>query len=208
MTQLVVPANIDKYERIYRQGYDKKYPNLDLVRLEGWYFGKKPGRLLDYGAGTGVNALHMAECGYGVIAVDAAKESVALMKSKLKNMAAAQWVSPDATELPFENDGFDYIVCMSVLSLLETKERISTLVGEFFRVLKPGGGLKMFEHTGSRIFPFNLILNLMNPLCRNVGPEVNRDTPANVLAAGFSVGKVTNIFLDVVKTIEALAPKT
>ncbi len=139
MTRLVVPANIDKYERIYRQGYDKKYPNLDLVRLEGWYFNKKPGRLLDYGAGTGVNALHMAECGYNVVAVDAAKESVALMKSKLKNMAAAQWVSPDATALPFEDDGFDYIVCMSVLSLLETKERISTLVDEFFRVLKPGG---------------------------------------------------------------------
>ncbi len=76
------------------------------------------------------------------------------------------------------------------------------------RVLKPGGRLKMFEHTGSRIFPFNFILNLMNPLCRNVGPEVNRDTTANVRAAGFTVGKVTNVFLDVVKTIEAVAPKT
>ncbi len=76
------------------------------------------------------------------------------------------------------------------------------------RVIKPGGSLKMFEHTGSRIFPFNLILNLMNPLCRNLGPEVNRDTPANVQAAGFDVRKVTNLFLDTVKTIEAVAPKT
>ncbi len=76
------------------------------------------------------------------------------------------------------------------------------------RVLKPGGSLKMFEHTGSRIFPFNLILNLMNPLCRNLGPEINRDTPANVRAAGFTVRKVTNLFLDVVKTIEAVAPNS
>ena len=32
------------------------------------------------------------------------------------------------------------------------------------RVLKPGGELFMFEHTGSRWFPFNVMLNLMSPL--------------------------------------------
>jgi ubiquinone/menaquinone biosynthesis C-methylase UbiE len=74
------------------------------------------------------------------------------------------------------------------------------------RVLKPGGVLRMFEHTGSRVFPFNLMLEAVNPLCRNLGPELNRDTVANVRAAGFEVNKVTNIYLDVVKTIEATAP--
>ena len=66
----------------------------------------------------------------------------------------------------------------------------------------------MFEHTGSRWFPFNLMLNVMNPVCRKLGPEVNRDTVSNVQAAGFDIRKVTNIFLDVVKTIEATAPVT
>lgn len=74
------------------------------------------------------------------------------------------------------------------------------------RVLKPGGYLGMFEHTGSHIFPFNLMLNLMNPIARHFGPEINRDTVANVRAAGFEITRVTNIFLDVVKTIEATAP--
>ena len=41
-----------------------------------------------------------------------------------------------------------------------------------------------------------------------IGPEVNRDTVSNVQAAGFDIRKVTNIFLDVVKTIEATAPVT
>lgn len=76
------------------------------------------------------------------------------------------------------------------------------------RVLKPGGVLKMFEHTGSATFPFSLMLNVVNPLCRHLGPELNRDTVANVRAAGFEVSKVNNIFLDVVKTIEARAPVT
>ena len=74
------------------------------------------------------------------------------------------------------------------------------------RVLKPGGKLGMFEHTGSRYFPFNVMLNAMNPVCRMLGPEINRDTVANVREAGFVIDKVTNIYLDVVKTIEASAP--
>lgn len=76
------------------------------------------------------------------------------------------------------------------------------------RVLKPGGQLRMFEHTGSRLFPFNIMLNVMNPVFRNLGPEINRNTVANVQAAGFELHKVTNIFLDVVKTIEATAPSS
>jgi len=76
------------------------------------------------------------------------------------------------------------------------------------RVLKPGGKLGMFEHTGSHQFPFSLMLTLWNPVCRLLGPEVNRDTVANVRAAGFKIDRVTNIYLDVVKIIEATAPLT
>ncbi len=76
------------------------------------------------------------------------------------------------------------------------------------RVLRPGGTLGMFEHTGSRIFPFGAMLNLMNPVARRLGPEVNRDTVGNVRAAGFEITRVTNIYLDVVRTIEAVSPGT
>ena len=74
------------------------------------------------------------------------------------------------------------------------------------RVLRPGGELFMFEHTGSRYFPFNLMLNLMSPLSRRFGPEMNRDTEANVARAGFAVADVEPVYLDVVKMIRAVAP--
>ena len=74
------------------------------------------------------------------------------------------------------------------------------------RVLKPGGELCMFEHTGSRYFPFNLMLNLMTPLSRRFGPEMNRDTVANVARAGFEVTAVEPVYLDVVKMIRAVPP--
>jgi phosphatidylethanolamine/phosphatidyl-N-methylethanolamine N-methyltransferase len=74
------------------------------------------------------------------------------------------------------------------------------------RVLKPGGELCMFEHTGSRYYPFRAMMNLMSPLTEAIGPAMNRDTTANVLAAGFELVEVNNVFLDVVKTITARRP--
>ena len=74
------------------------------------------------------------------------------------------------------------------------------------RVLKPGGTIGMFEHTGSRFFPFGLMLNLMTPLTRRLGPELNRDTPANVQQAGFVDVRVQPVYLDVVKVIRAATP--
>jgi hypothetical protein len=70
-------------------------------------------------------------------------------------------------------------------------------------LLKPGGEMRMFEHTGSRWFPFNVMLNLMTPLSRRYGPEMNRPTVKNVAEAGFRVRSVENLYLDVLKVIVA-----
>lgn len=74
------------------------------------------------------------------------------------------------------------------------------------RVLKPGGTIGMFEHTGSRFFPFSLMLDLMTPLTRRLGPELNRDTSENVRRAGFADVTVEPVYLDVVKIIRARRP--
>jgi SAM-dependent methyltransferase len=145
MNTLVVPANVEKYEDVYRGGYDKRYPTLDLVRLEGWYFKKQPGKALDFACGTGVNMIHLLECGYSVIGVDASQQSVNMVRRKLgarPELAARAQVlrlHGDDARLPFADGEFDYVVSMSVLSLLESKSRIQMLVDEFHRILKPGG---------------------------------------------------------------------
>jgi ubiquinone/menaquinone biosynthesis C-methylase UbiE len=74
------------------------------------------------------------------------------------------------------------------------------------RVLKPGGTIGMFEHTGSQFFPFSLMLDLMTPLTRRFGPELNRDTSENVRRAGFADVVAEPVFLDVVKIIRARRP--
>jgi len=109
----------------------------------------------------------------------------------------------DVHDMEFSDGSFDQVfTSCTFCSVPRPVEGLKMLL----RVLKPGGELHMFEHTGSRIFPFNVMMNLMTPLTRLVGPELNRDTVANVRIAGFDIAAVNNIFLDMVKTIHAVKP--
>ena len=135
---------IDSWEHAYRKGMDKRYPTLELVRLEKWYFGGKPGRTLDYGFGTGTNLIHLLECGYPVDGIDASQGAVTLVEQKLqrradiRSRATLTHLDRQMARLPFADEIFDYIVCLSVLSLLGSRERVQQLLQEFRRVMKPG----------------------------------------------------------------------
>lgn len=108
----------------------------------------------------------------------------------------------DVHDMPYEPGTFDQVfTSCTFCSVPRPIEGLEALR----RVLKPGGELHMFEHTGSRYFPFSLMMNLMTPLSRRVGPEMNRTTVENVVAAGFALENVDHVFLDVVKTISARA---
>lgn len=144
--ELVQPEVLQKWEKAYTQGSDKRYPSIDLVRLEYWFFGHtEGGQLLEYGFGTGVNTIHLLECGYHVLGIDAAKGAKQLVEKKLelypgiKDRANLIHLTENADRLPVEDNKFEYLICMSVLSLLGSKERVTYLLSEFVRVLKPGG---------------------------------------------------------------------
>lgn len=78
---------------------------------------------------------------------------------------------------------------------------------ELYRCLKPGGMLLMFEHVRSRFGPIALLQDLLTPITRRMGPDMNRDTVANVLRAGFELCREDNLYVDVVKAIVARRPR-
>jgi ubiquinone/menaquinone biosynthesis C-methylase UbiE len=108
----------------------------------------------------------------------------------------------DVHEMDFEPGRFDQVfTSCTFCSVPNPVDGLAALA----RVMKPGGELHMFEHTGSRWFPFSLMMNVMTPLSRRLGPEMNRDTVGNVQRAGFRLDDVRHVYLDVVKTIHATA---
>ena len=106
----------------------------------------------------------------------------------------------DVEHLAFRDDVFDTVV--TSCTFCSVPDPVAGL-RELRRVLKPGGELRMFEHTGSRWFPFWAMLHVMTPITRRFGPEMNRDTVSNVQRAGFQLRSVRNVYLDVVKIIVA-----
>jgi hypothetical protein len=64
----------------------------------------------------------------------------------------------------------------------------------------------MFEHVRSRFGPIAVLQDLMTPITRRLGPDMNRETVANVVRAGFELCREENVYLDIVKAIQARRP--
>jgi len=141
---LVDPEVIKGWEQAYQTGMDKRFPTLELVRLQKWYFGTQSGRVLEYGFGTGMNLIHLLECGYHVEGLEASRGAFPLVEKKLaqrpdiRSRATLAHLEASAERLPYADAVFDHIVCLSVLSLLGSRARVERLLQEFLRIMKPG----------------------------------------------------------------------
>ena len=137
-------AAIEQYEKAAK-GDVKQYPSLELVRIEKKFFEEKKGKLLEYAFGSGCNTIHLLKCGYQVHGIDVSSNWLKRTKERIKkikfikNQPNLFLLDPIKNKLPFEDNSFDYIVAMSVLSLLGSEEKIKNLLKEFKRILKPSG---------------------------------------------------------------------
>lgn len=161
------------------------------------------GEILFLALGTGLD-LRFFPPGRRITAIDISPAMVARAQARVAAYEGTmQTMVMDVHEMTFPDHHFDQIFTSCTFCSVPDPVRGLTALR---RVLKPGGTLHMFEHTGSHLPPFRGMLNLMTPLMRPIGPEMNRPTVENVRAAGFNVTSVCNIYLDVVKTIEAVNP--
>ena len=161
--------------------------------------------VLDLGCGHGGPGVAVArQTGARVTGISISTEQVARANARAAAAGLADRVEfrhANALELPFEVSSFDAVLAFESIIHMPDREHV---LGQVHRVLKPGGQLLMFEHVRSKIGPFSILLDLMTPLSRRVGPELNRDTVGNVLKAGFRLRREENVYLDIVKSIEAV----
>jgi ubiquinone/menaquinone biosynthesis C-methylase UbiE len=162
----------------------------------------KPGaRILFVALGTGLD-IPCFPPDRKLTAIDISPQMVARAQSRLTDYdGEIDARVADVNELDYPDEHFDQV--FTSCTFCSVPNPIAGL-RELRRVLKTGGDLYMFEHTGSRWFPFNAMMNLMTPLTSRVGPDMNRPTADNVRRAGFELKDIDNVFLDVVKTIHAV----
>jgi len=166
-------------------------------------FAKMTGRCLMVAAGTG-NDFRYFPPGLAVTAIDISPGMVERASRKAGHYDGQLDVQVmDVQALQFGDATFDAAV--TSCTLCSVPDPIRGL-RELYRCLKPGGRLLLFEHVRSRFGPIALLQDLMTPITRQIGPDMNRDTVANVLRAGFEVCWEENVYVDVVKAIEARRP--
>lgn len=96
--------------------------------------------ILDVGCGVGATACYLARHhGCQVVGVDIREAMVARARDRAGREGLEERVEfrvADARDLPFEDAHFDAVVCESVVTFVEDKQRV---VSECARVVSPGG---------------------------------------------------------------------
>jgi ubiquinone/menaquinone biosynthesis C-methylase UbiE len=163
-------------------------------------FSKIRGETLMVAAGTG-NDFQFFPADQKILAIDISPKMLERAAKKAASYCGSiELREMDVCALPFPDASFDTVA--TVCTFCSVPEPVAGL-RELRRVLKPGGQMLMFEHVRSRIGALGMVLDLMTPLSRRFGPELNRDTVGNVLRAGFALRREENVYLDIVKIIEA-----
>lgn len=95
---------------------------------------------LDAGCGAGIVTREVAKRGHQVVGIDYSYDMIEKAHSicNTDGNLRVKFSQVDVESLPFKDSSFDMIVCLGVVTYLESEEKV---LHEFSRVLKPGGVL-------------------------------------------------------------------
>jgi SAM-dependent methyltransferase len=147
------------------------------------------GRVLEVGAGTGINVEHYAEGIEELVLVEPERAMVRKLEQRLRELGReARIVEAEAEALPFPDGSFDAVVCTLVLCNVGNPQ---SALREMRRVLRPGGSFLFLEHVRSDDPRTARLQDRINPVWRFVanGCNCNRRT-LSFIEGLFSVAEV------------------
>jgi ubiquinone/menaquinone biosynthesis C-methylase UbiE len=192
--------------------WDRAAPSFDLMNAavelrfgaaKRKCFTRASGRTLLAAVGTGLDLCYFPE-GIDLVAIDISEKMIEKAAEKTGDVrGTVRLVRADVQLLGFADGVFD--TAATSCTFCSVPDPVMGL-REIFRVLRPGGKLLMFEHVRSDIFWMGPMLDLVTPLTRRFGPDLNRRTRENIIRAGFRLSREENVYLDMVKLFEAEKP--
>jgi ubiquinone/menaquinone biosynthesis C-methylase UbiE len=109
--------------------------------------GMANGRVLELGAGTGLNLPHYSDAVEELVLTEPAAPMLSKLRRRARRNGRNATVVPASAEsLPFEDASFDTVVSTLVLCTVDDPRRV---IAEINRVLRPGGRLLFLEHVRS-----------------------------------------------------------
>ncbi|MDB4951093.1 MAG: Methyltransferase type 11 [Gemmatimonadetes bacterium] len=98
--------------------------------------------VLDAGCGAGRNLVYLLRAGFRVAAVDADVDAVARVRALAAELApsldAGRFRVAAVEALPFSDAAFDFVISSAVLHFARDEAHFRAMLGEMWRVLRPG----------------------------------------------------------------------
>ncbi|WP_253816748.1 class I SAM-dependent methyltransferase [Myxococcus xanthus] len=141
------------------------------------------GHVLEVGTGTGLALPGYPDTVTAVTAIDV--DEAALVRAQ-RRRPDARLLYASVESLPFPAASFDAVVSSLVFCSVEAPARA---LAEIFRVLRPGGALRMLEHVRAPSPALATVQDLLTPAWMRVsgGCRLDRETFDLVRRAGFDI---------------------
>ncbi|MCX4834058.1 class I SAM-dependent methyltransferase [Streptomyces sp. NBC_01016] len=175
------------FARYYAQVVERVEPVMAPIRRE--LVAGLSGRVLEIGAGTGIGFGHYPTTVSEVVAIEPERSLRRIAVDAAQRVDVPVDVVPGAAEaLPVKSEAYDAVVLSTVLCSVRNVERS---LGEVWRVLRPGGEVRFFEHVRAPGCGMRLVQGALDrtlwPLCVG-GCHLRRDAIGSLRAAGFELG--------------------
>ena len=191
------PARYDEvapyYERVM-----SPFQRWGLVKLRHETLSQLPaGRVLEIGAGTGLNFVHYPPDAHGV-ATEFSREMLKIASSKSKP-PRVQLLQNRAEGLPFKTHSFDAAFATLVFCSVAAPAQA---FAELRRVVRPGGTVLLLEHVrpGGILGPLFDVMNFFS--VRLFDDHGNRRTAKIVSEAGFEILDVKSRLFGIINLIK------
>ncbi len=140
------------------------------------------GRALEVGVGTGLALRHYGE-GVRVTGIDFSDAMLERARVKVESNGLGnveELRQMDARTLDFEDDAFDCVVAMYLISVVPDPERV---LAEMARVCRPGGEILIVNHFADAGGRFGRVETMLAPFADRVGWHADFDI-GTVLGSG------------------------
>jgi ubiquinone/menaquinone biosynthesis C-methylase UbiE len=204
------PEDVERLRRYWDRhsgSYDKQMAFLDRKVFgdsRQWVCGGAVGEVLEVGIGTGLN-LDSYPADVSITGVDLSPAM--LDHARRRAATTGRRVSlqvGDAHRLEFPDATFDTVVCTFALCAIPDDRRA---VAEMWRVLRPGGQLRLADHVVSTSAPARLLQRMLELVTIPTGGEHFRRRPVlHVRDRGFVIERQERFTLGIVERVVARKP--
>jgi ubiquinone/menaquinone biosynthesis C-methylase UbiE len=122
-----------KYDRWYQTPKGSYIGSLERKLLADLMRPERRESLLDVGCGTGYFSFHFHQLGLKVTGLDSSEDMFDVARSKIEGKRGIEFISGEATNLPFPDNSFDIVTLITSLGFIKEPHKA---IKEAFRVAR------------------------------------------------------------------------